>query len=109
VHVHIDYHVEIEAHRYSVSHALEGLTLKARLTDALVELLHRGQRVACHAHSASAASPRWTSTRSAAHRAYKPWTPERLIHWDGGIGAETGRFVTQLLQRFDSLAPAPWR
>ena len=36
----------------------------------------------------------------AAHRAHKDWTPERLIHWGGGIGANTGRFVTQLLQRF---------
>ena len=35
----------------------------------------------------------------AAHRAHKEWTPERLIHWGGDIGANTGRFVTQLLQR----------
>ena len=36
----------------------------------------------------------------AAHRAHKQWTPERLIHWGGDIGVSTGRFVTQLLQRF---------
>ena len=35
--------VEIEAHRYSVPHALVGLVLEARFTDALVEVLHRGQ------------------------------------------------------------------
>ena len=29
-----------------------------------------------------------------------PWTPERLIHWGSGIGVDTGRFVTELLQRF---------
>ena len=51
VKVHIDYHVEVEAHRYSVSHSLVGLELEARITDALVEVLHRGQRVACHARS----------------------------------------------------------
>ena len=44
--VHIDYHVEVEGHRYSVSHSLVGMELEARITDALVELLHRGQRVA---------------------------------------------------------------
>lgn len=49
--VHIDYHVEIEGHRYSVSHSLVGLKLEARITDAMVEVLHRGERVACHARS----------------------------------------------------------
>ena len=36
----------------------------------------------------------------AAHRAHKEWTPERLIHGGGDIGANAGRFVTQVLQRF---------
>ena len=99
--VHIDYHVEVQGHRYSVPHALVGLKLEARITDALVELLHRGNRVACHARSARAGGfTTLDEHMPAAHRAHKQWTPERLIHWGGGIGADTGRFVTQLLQRF---------
>ncbi|MDH5205702.1 MAG: IS21 family transposase [Hylemonella sp.] len=99
--VHIDYHVEVEAHRYSVPHALVGSKLEARTTDALVELLHRGKRVACHARSAHAGGfTTLDEHMPAAHRAHKQWTPERLIHWGNGIGANTGRFVTQLLQRF---------
>jgi len=99
--VHIDYHVEIDAHRYSVPHSLVGLKLEARLTDALVELLHRGQRVACHIRSARAGGfTTLDEHMPAAHRAHKQWTPERLIHWGRGIGAETGRFAAQLLQRF---------
>src|SRR5471032_3398474 len=46
VKVHIDYHVEVERHRYSVPHALVGQQLEARVTTAVVELMHRGQRVA---------------------------------------------------------------
>jgi transposase len=99
--VHIDYHVEVESHRYSVPHALAGLKLEARITDALVELLHRGNRVACHARSARAGGfTTLDEHMPAAHRAHKQWTPERLIHWGSGIGAHTGRFVSQLLQRF---------
>jgi transposase len=99
--VHIDYHVEVEAHRYSVPHSLAGLKLEARITDALVELLHRGQRVACHARSSRRGGfTTLDEHMPAAHRAHKQWTPERLIHWGSGIGADTGRFVTQLLQRF---------
>lgn len=51
VKAHIDYHVEVDLHRYSVPHSLVGLELEARITDALVEVLHRGQRVACHARN----------------------------------------------------------
>ncbi|MCW8171716.1 transposase, partial [Verminephrobacter aporrectodeae subsp. tuberculatae] len=101
VKAHIDYHVEVERHRYSVPHALVGLELQVRITDALVEVLHRGQRVACHVRSSQRGG---LTTRDehmpAAHRAHKQWTPERLIHWGQGIGANTGQFVVQLLHRF---------
>ena len=49
--VHIDYHVEIERHRYSVPHSLVGQVLEARITAAAVEILHRGNRVASHARN----------------------------------------------------------
>jgi hypothetical protein len=42
VKVHIDYHVEVERHRYSVPHSLVGQMLEARITTAVVELMHRG-------------------------------------------------------------------
>lgn len=101
VRAHIDYHVEVDFHRYSVPHPLVGLELEARITDALVEVLHRGQRVACHARSARRGGfTTLDEHMPAAHRAHKQWTPERLIHWGGEIGPSTQAFVTQLLQRF---------
>lgn len=51
VRVQIDYHVEIDGHRYSVPHALVGQMLDARITSHVVELLHRGHRVASHGRS----------------------------------------------------------
>ena len=99
--VHIDYHVEVDFHRYSVPHALVSAKLEARITDALVELLHRGNRVACHVRSSKRGGYTTLDEHMpAAHRAHKEWTPERLMHWGDGIGANTGRFVAQLLQRF---------
>ena len=77
------------------------MKLEARITDALVEVLHRGERVACHARSARRGGfTTLDEHMPAAHRAHKEWTPERLIHWGADIGVNTGRFVTQLLQRF---------
>ena len=54
VKVHIDYHVEVERHRYSVPHSLVGKTLEARITTAVVELMHRGR---------GSASPAMPATR----------------------------------------------
>lgn len=101
VKVHIDYHVEIEAHRYSVPHALVGQELYARITRRAVELLLRGQRVAAHARSDRRGG--YTTVEAhmpAAHRAHLQWTPQRLIEWGQRIGIACGEFITRLLQTY---------
>jgi transposase len=87
VKVHIDYHVEVDGHRYSAPHPLVGQTLQARLTRHGIELLLRGQRVAAHARSDKRGG--FTTVEAhmpAAHRAHMEWTPQRLIahSTDGG-------------------------
>lgn len=99
VKVHIDYHVQIDGHRYSVPHALVGQTLEARLTRRGVELLARGQRIASHARSERRGG--FTTVEAhmpAAHRAHLEWTPHRLIEWGRRIGVATGEVVTRLLE-----------
>jgi transposase len=100
VKVHIDYHVEIEAHRYSVPHALVGCELDARITRHVVELLHRGQRVAAHGRSERRGEFTTVAQHMpAAHRAHREWTPQRLIDWGNSIGMATGAVVTRLLEQ----------
>jgi transposase len=97
--VHIDYHVEVDKHRYSVPHALVGQVLEARVTRSTVEVLHRGQRVASHAYSSRAGDfSTVTAHMPAAHRAHMEWTPRRLIDWGGSIGPATAVVVTRLLE-----------
>ena len=97
--VHIDQHVEFEGHRYSVPHSLVGQALEARITARAVEILHRGERVACHLRCAHKGGFTTVPEHlSAAHRAHLAWTPERLIHWGTSIGVATGRIVTRLLE-----------
>ncbi|MEY2653706.1 MAG: hypothetical protein RLZZ524_734 [Pseudomonadota bacterium] len=98
VRVHIDCHIELDGHHYSVPQALVGQPLQARVTARSVELLHRGQRVAAHARSAHQGG--YTTVVEhlpAAHRAHLEWTPERLIHWGQSIGVATGRTVERIL------------
>jgi transposase len=97
--VHIDYHVEIEGHRYSVPHALVGQTLEARITRRGVEILLRGQRVASHCRSdRRGAFTTVDEHMPAAHRAHRDWSPQRLIDWGQRIGVATGEVVTRLLR-----------
>jgi transposase len=99
VKAHIDYHVEVEQHRYSVPHALVGQVLEARITIAVIELMHRGQRVASHARSSRHGGFTTTAAHMpAAHRAHMEWTPQRLIHWGQSIGPATAEAVTRLMQ-----------
>jgi transposase len=49
--VHIDYHVAVEGHYYSVPHALIKRQLDVRITQNTLECFYRGQRVASHRRS----------------------------------------------------------
>ncbi|MFK4446048.1 transposase [Caballeronia udeis] len=101
VKAHIDYHVEVEQHRYSVPHALVGQVLEARITIAVVELMHRGQRVGqpCAQHPARRLHHHHRRTHAhCASRPHMEWTPQRLIHWGQSIGPATAEAVTRLMQ-----------
>jgi transposase len=99
VRVHVDYHIEVDGHRYSVPNSLVGQVLEARMTVGAIELLHRGQRVASHARSSEkGAFTTVPQHMPAAHRAHMEWTPQRLIHWGQGIGPATAVAVTRLLE-----------
>ena len=98
VKVHIDYHVEVDHHRYSVTHNLVGQVLEARVTSTVVELLHRGERVASHArNSRKGGFTTVVAHMPAAHRAHMAWTPQRLIDWGRDIGTATAELVTRLM------------
>lgn len=98
VKVHIDYHVQVHGHFYSVPHALVGQTLQVRITARGVECLHGGRRVAAHRRSDR---PGGFTTLpehlSAAHRAHREWSPSRLIDWGQRIGVSTAEVIERML------------
>lgn len=101
VKVHIDYHVEIDGHRYSVPHAFVGQRLDARISARAVELLARGQRVASHVRSNRRGEfSTVTEHMPAAHRAHLEWTPQRLIDWGARIGLAAAELIRRLLERY---------
>ena len=96
--VNIDYHVEVDRHWYSVPYQLVGQHCDIRVTATVVEVLHRGRRVASHRRSAD--QGRFT-TESAhmpeAHRRHAAWTPGRIVAWAERSGPATGTLVTEIM------------
>ncbi len=98
VRVHIDYHVEVDGHYYSVPYQLTKLQLDARLTAYTMECFHKGKRVASHARSRN--KGRHTTVAEhmpESHRKYGDWSPQRLISWAEKIGASTAQVITSIL------------
>jgi len=98
--VNIDYHVEFDHHFYSVPYQLVGKRVDVRATATMVEIFHRGRRVASHLRSR--VRGRFTTAAAhmpEAHRRYLEWTPSRLIRWAEKIGPETAVIVAEVLRR----------
>jgi len=96
--VHIDYHLELAGHYYSVPHALIKKQLDVRITQHTIECFHRGHRVASHRRSYQ--KGRHTTVPAhmpEAHRQAGQWSPERLAHWAAKTGPATGKLILSVL------------
>lgn len=91
---HVDYHVTIDAHHYSVPHQLAKKSLDARVTATTIEVFHKSQRVASHHRSYRKGGH--TTIREhmpPAHQAQAGTTRESLLAGADRIGPSTVSFV----------------
>jgi transposase len=96
--VNIDYHVEVEGHYYSVPYTLVKQQLDTRLSAQVVELFHKGKRVASHRRSPLKGRHSTVAAHMpTAHQRYAEWTPQRLIHWAAHSGPATAQVVETIL------------
>jgi transposase len=99
VRVHIDYHVDIDGHYYSVPYRLVKQQLDARITENTIEVFNKSERVASHLRSwLKGHHTTLDAHRPEAHRHYGDWSPERFISWAEKIGSATGQVITVVLQ-----------
>ncbi len=97
--VNIDYHVELDKHFYSVPFSLAREVIEIRATFAIVEIFHRGKRIASHQRSFSKGKYTTSAVHMPkAHRKHLEWTPSRLIRWGRSVGANTGTLVERILE-----------
>lgn len=93
-----DYHVEVDSSWYSVPFGLIRQEVDVRICGAVVEILHKGQRVASH--------PRRPGRRShvtapehmpSAHRRYTEWTPARMLAQASKISRSVAAFCEAVM------------
>ena len=97
--VHIDYHVEVNYHRYSVPYQLVGRQCDVRVAATTVEVFCGGRRVASHLRGGRRGG--FTTDpghRPEHHRAYAEWSPERIVRWGAQTGPATAELIQQVLR-----------
>jgi len=100
--VHIDYHVQVEGHYYSVPHRLVREAVEVRLTAGVVEVFHLNVRVAGHKRSyVKGGCTTLDEHMPSHHKAVKDWTPAKVLEWAAAVGASTAAAAKQLLGRRD--------
>ena len=88
--VNLDYHIEVHDFLYSVPHALIRAEVEVRVTERIVEVFHRGQRVAVHQRRYMGCKHGTDPDHMpSSHRHYAEWTPDRFRRWAGKIGPNT--------------------
>ena len=97
--VNIDYHAEHDGRLYSVPHALVGEQVELRITSAVVEIFHRGRRVASHVRlwGPKGSTSTVPEHRPRSHREYGAWPPSRIISWASAVGPSAAALVEQIL------------
>jgi hypothetical protein len=105
VRVNIDYHVEFDAHYYSVhyTHYInDHRDMEVRATATSIEVFFASKRVAAHSRSYDPIQRYVTLPEHmpAAHRQNNlEWPPSRFIAWGKSIGPSTEKFIASLLER----------
>jgi transposase len=99
--VNIDYCVTLDDRHYSVPYALVGEHVDIRATASVVEVLHKGVRVASHArqYGPKGSARIADEHRPRAHREYGKWPPERVVAWADSIGGHVGTLASAIMSR----------
>lgn len=100
--VHIDYHINVDRHFYSVHHSLIGVRVDVRLTAYMVEIFHNNARVASHVRSTL--RNRFTTLpehRPQNHAAVFGMTDQSLLRKAAVVGPNTGALIQRIIGSFE--------
>jgi len=97
--VHLDYHVPVDGHYYSVPFTLVHERVETRLTATTLELLHKHQVVAAHVRSSSKyGHTTRTEHMPPNHRAWAEMDSADVQRWAARVGPMTEAMVIRILE-----------
>ena len=96
----VDYHVEVDAHFYSVPHRFARSEVEVRLTPRTIEIFLKGERIAAHRRgSGNHGHTTLAEHMPSSHRRYADWTIERIRRAAASIGPATAALCDLILER----------
>jgi transposase len=96
----VDYHIEVDAHFYSVPHRFARSAVEVRLTPQTVEIFSKGERIAAHRRgSGNHGHTTPTEHMPSSHRRYADWTIERIRRAAASIGPAIATLCNLILER----------
>ena len=98
VRVHLDYHVQLEKHWYSVPYWLARKEVILRATETLVEIFFNNERVASHLRSSLEHRHSTVEAHLPPHHlAVRSRSAENYLAWSETVGTETQALVKRML------------
>jgi transposase len=98
--VHIDYHIEVKKHYYSVPFQHIDQRVDVRLTSTIIEVFREGERVTSHRRGwkkgGCTTKPEHMPEK---HRRIADWTPARVCSWADSAGEQTGLLARGIMER----------
>ncbi len=96
--VHIDYHVQVAGHYYSVPYKLLKKQLDVRVTATTVEMFLKNRRVASHVlNRKKYGYTTLVEHMPESHKHYAEWSVERLVAWAHQAGGQTALLITRII------------
>jgi len=96
--VHVDYHIEVDFHYYSVPYRLVHEQVEVRITGTVIEVFHLGRRIASHARSYRRGGTTTIKEHMPSHHKLKAeWTPERIASWAATVGPSVQAMVKGIM------------
>ncbi len=94
-----DYHIQVQFNFYSVPYQLVHLRVDVRVTDHLVEVFYKNERVASHQRRMGRGRYSTLADHLAPkHKAVTAWTPENFLASARRIGPHTEAFIQAVLE-----------
>ncbi len=98
--VQFNYHVSADGMMYSVPHTYIGQKVNVRMTETIIEIFFRQDRIASHKrlHGRKGQYSTITDHMPKDHQAYLTWNGDRFRQWAETIGPDTKHIVDAMLR-----------